>query len=82
MKIKFATLLLSSFFIFSCNNTSSKKNKCSDMSSYNKGVQAGKNDKRGSKVTGKRYPCYEIYNKMYSSTDKECFCKGYSDGGK
>ena len=52
------------------------------MSSYNKGVQAGKNDKAGSRVTGKRYPCYVVYNEMYSSSNKECFCKGYSDGGK
>jgi hypothetical protein len=82
MKIKFGIPLLISLFIFSCDNNSSKKNKCSDMSSYNKGLQAGKNDKAGSSVTGKRYPCYVVYNEMYSSTNRECFCKGYSDGGK
>ena len=83
MKINFGTLLLLFFFTVSCVNSSeSSGNKCSDMSSYNKGFQAGKNDKAASRVTGKRYPCYEVYNEMYSSTNKECFCKGYSDGGK
>ena len=85
MKIKFGTLLLLFFFTISCGNSNSSKSsgkKCSDMSSYNKGVQAGKNDKVGSTVTGERFPCYVVYNEMYSSTNKECFCKGYSDGGK
>jgi hypothetical protein len=50
------------------------------MSSYNKGKQAGENDKLASQITGNRYPCYTVYNEMYSSTNKECFCKGYSDG--
>jgi len=51
------------------------------MSSYNKGKKAGEYDKAGSRVTGKRYPCYTVYKEMYSSYNKECFCKGYSVGG-
>ena len=86
-KLLFTTIVVLSLSLSSCDSSNSKSSKssessekCSDMSSYNTGKQAGVNDKVGGQITGERYPCYKVYDSMYSSYNKECFCKGYSVG--
>lgn len=62
------------------NISSSNSNKCSDMKSYNIGVEEGGNQRRGSQMTGETFSCSEVWEQLYPNTNKECFCKGYQVG--
>ncbi|AMQ55552.1 hypothetical protein [Algoriphagus sanaruensis] len=75
-------------FIFSCgknsnNNTTtnSSSDPCEDMRSYNAGVQYGKDDKGGSRISGlPTSTCEGILNYYDDNYNKDCFCKGFYKG--
>lgn len=83
MNLKNILIIIFSIFLFAACGSGSERSSqaaCSDMTSYDKGVDARKNAERGANVTGRTVynsDCNEVQNSMYYNTDKECFCKGW-----
>lgn len=68
----------------SSSSSSTKSEACSDMRSYDAGLEYGSNDKRGAEAVGNALSsCDGVLQNVVptnESYDHECFCKGFYKG--
>lgn len=76
-KNQIVLILFMLFLISSCaNNSSSSKDKCSDMNSYRGGQSAAREN--GSMLADCNYYWNDL-GARYSYDSKSCFCRGFND---